>query len=74
MTGNANNLFIFPIAFTNAYGMGGLCEGVTDAANSNVLSLLEQTLSQVYIRGTYCTYNGAIGYQNNYSRIIILGY
>ena len=69
---HGNATLTFPISFSRGYAIGGLCAGNTDNSNSNVLSMYSETLTSIFIRGTYSAGQYS-GYQNNGCRLIIIG-
>lgn len=69
---HGNATLTFPISFSTGYAIGGLCGGNRNDYNSNVISILDETLTSIFIRGTYSV-NQYGGYQNNGCRLIIIG-
>jgi len=73
MSANANSTFIFPISFKHAFGIGGICTGNSNNDNSNVISYYNENYTSVFIRGTYSS-GSTKGFQNNPSKIVVIGY
>jgi hypothetical protein len=53
--------------------LAGLTTANRDNDNSNVSGFFDATLTQAFVRGTFASGPNK-GYQNNYSRLVIVGF
>lgn len=60
------------MAYQKGYGISVTSTGNRDNDNSNVCAVYDESLTRVFIRGTYSA-GAAQGYQNNTCRYVVIG-